>query len=86
VSTPTASDWHLASSSITLTFSSATTFHITGTGASTSAGAFRIDDPTFTGTVSAIPEPSTYATIAGGIVFAGAIWQRRRNLRAAPRF
>lgn len=82
-STPAASDWHLASSSITLTFTSATTFHLTGAGASGSTGAFRVDDVTFSGTVSAIPEPSTYAAIIGSVALAGATWHRRKKSPSA---
>jgi hypothetical protein len=75
---PVAADWHQTSTSITLTFTSPTTFRITGTGASSSAGGFRIDDVTFSGAVSAIPEPSAYAAIAGAIMLAGATWKRLR--------
>ena len=36
----------------------------------------------FTGSLSAIPEPSTYAAIFGGLALAGAIWHRRRQRKA----
>jgi hypothetical protein len=36
-----------------------------------------------TWTASAIPEPSTYAAIAGGVMLACAIWRRRRQRQAA---
>jgi hypothetical protein len=78
-SSPGVSDWHLANSSVSLTFSSPTTFRITGTGASAYNGSFKIDDVTLSGSVSAVPEPSTYATIAGAAAFGAAAWKRRRK-------
>jgi len=35
------------------------------------------------GSMSAIPEPSTYAAIAGGAMLGLAVWQRRRKQSAA---
>lgn len=78
--TITAADWHQSSSSITLSFTSATTFHITGSGAAGSTGAFRIDDVTLLGSVSlvAVPEPAETALFAGFAAL-GAAWYRRRR-------
>jgi hypothetical protein len=61
------STWH---GSGTLTFSlsdldTPTTFRIFGSGASSTLGTFRIDDVTLGGSVTAVPEPSTYALILG---------------------
>lgn len=82
VSTPAASDWRSASQSITATFTSSTTFRLYATGASSSAGAFRIDDVQFIGTVTAVPEPSTYAAILGGVALVGVMVLRRRKSAA----
>jgi fibronectin-binding autotransporter adhesin len=38
---------------------------------------------TFSVSTSAIPEPSTYAAIFGGIALTGAVWRRRRRVSAA---
>ena len=82
-STPGTVDWHPATSSITATFTTPTTFRLTGTGASSWAGAFRIDDFKLFGAVTAIPEPSTYAAICGAIALGGAAWRRRRRRHPA---
>ena len=44
-----------------------------------SGGAFRIDDVSFYGSASAIPEPSTYAAILGIAALGGVVWHRRRQ-------
>lgn len=74
-------DWHQNSGSISLTFSSPTTFRLTGTGASLSTGSLRLDAVTLNGSVSAIPEPSTYAAVFGGLALLGTLWHRRRQRR-----
>jgi hypothetical protein len=79
-----ASDWHAANSSITMTaISSATIFRVNATGASASTGALRIDAVTLNGTVSAVPEPATYAAISGAIALLGVIVSRRRKKSSA---
>lgn len=80
------SSWH-TSGSLTLTsttITSATTFRIYGSGASSAGGTFRVDDVTLNGSISAIPEPSTYAAIVGAASLAGAIWWRRRQSGPPP--
>ncbi len=54
-------------------------FRIYGWGASSGLGTLSVNAWSMTGGVSAIPEPSTYAVIVGGVVLAGAFWQRRRT-------
>lgn len=52
----------------------------TGTGIA-GAGTNRVDNFTFSGTtVSAVPEPSTYAAILGGLALAGVAARRRRSV------
>lgn len=58
-------------------------FRIYGWGATATGGTFSVNAWSMTGEVSAVPEPSTYAAIAGGLVLAGAVWQRRRTRGAA---
>jgi hypothetical protein len=68
--------------SITLSgASSATTLRIYGSGASSGAGTFRLDDVTVAGSVTAVPEPSTYAAICGAVALLGAMIRRRRVTR-----
>jgi hypothetical protein len=59
----------------------ATTFRIFGSGASSSLGTFRVDDVTVNGAVTAVPEPSTYAALLGGMALTGAIILRHRRTR-----
>jgi hypothetical protein len=77
------SDWHSVNSSITLSFATPTTFRLTATGASGASGSFRVDDVSLNGNASltAVPEPATYAVILGAIVLAHTSWQRRRRNR-----
>ena len=42
-----------------------------------------VDDFTLNYSASAIPEPSTYAAIAGGVMLAAAAWKRRRRREPA---
>lgn len=79
------STWH-SSGSLAIALAgldTSTTFRIFGSGASSSLGTFRIDDVTLGGTVSAVPEPSTYGVIAGILALAGAAVRRRRVYRTA---
>lgn len=56
---------------------------IYGWDAGGSVGTLRLDNITLTGSVSvsAVPEPSTYATMAGAASLAGAMWWRRRQTK-----
>lgn len=59
--------------------SSALEFRLYGWGASSASGTFSVNDFTFNGSVSAIPEPSTYAALAGASALGLSIWRRRRR-------
>lgn len=48
-------------------------------GTSASAGNWRLDDVSMTVSMSAVPEPSTYAAISGAAALLGALWHRRRR-------
>ena len=78
------STWRSAGTlSITLSgINTATTFRILGSGASSSLGTLRVDDVTVNGSVTAVPEPSTYAAILGVVVLTSVIIHRRRLMRA----
>jgi hypothetical protein len=52
-------------------------------GGSTAAGYTRIDNVTFLGAVTAIPEPSTYAFLLGGLALAGVGLSRRLRAKRA---
>ena len=79
-----AADWHQNTASITLSgITTATTFRLAATGASNAAGSFRIDAITLNGSVTAIPEPSTYAAILGAVMLTGVIIRRRRLQHAS---
>jgi hypothetical protein len=54
-------------------------FRLYGWNASSSSGSFSVNDFTFNGTLSAVPEPSTYATLAGLLTLGAAIIRRRRR-------
>ena len=45
-------------------------------------GTFSVNSFTFNGSLSAIPEPSTYAAIFGALALAGTVWHRRRQRKA----
>lgn len=69
--------------------SSATEFRLYGYRDGSGTTTFRIrdlsgNDLSLSGSVSAIPEPSTYAAIFGAAALAAAIWSRRRPRDAAP--
>lgn len=73
-------NWYWSGSqSITLTFAEPTTLRLYGYGAESSLGTLRIDDFTLNGSATAVPEPSTYAAVAGVIALGGALWHRRRR-------
>lgn len=83
----TTSSWALLSSgsltSITGTALNPLNLRIYGSGGSSaSSGNWRIDDLSVTVVVSAIPEPSTYAAIAGMVILGVAVIRRRRISRA----
>jgi hypothetical protein len=78
------STWRSAGT-LTITLSginTATTFRIMGSGASSSLGTLRVDDVTVNGSVTAVPEPSTYAVIMGVMVLTSVVIRRRRRTRA----
>ncbi len=58
---------------------SSITLRFYGWNAEASGGTFSIDNVTFTGSVTAIPEPSTYAALAGLLALGGVMWNRRRQ-------
>ena len=71
--------------SISITLSglvSATTLRLYGSGASAAGGTLRVDDVGLSGTVTAIPESSTYAAILGTLTLLGVVIWRRRLQRA----
>lgn len=73
-----------ALSNITGTSSDPLTIRIYGYGGtSASGGNWRFDDVSMTVSMSAVPEPSTYAAISGAAALFGAMWHRRRR-RTAP--
>ena len=83
------SDWYSATNSVTLSGISNTTVRIyastTGNSSATGGGTLRIDDVDVLGSVnlSAVPEPSTYAALAGLTILGFAAY-RRRHRNAAP--
>ena len=58
---------------------STVTFRVYGWGGTGSSGNLRVDDLTINGTVSAIPEPSTYSAIFGAAVLGCAVWRRKQQ-------
>lgn len=78
-------DWGIASASVTLTFTSATTIRIYANGASSGTPTLRADDFIVTGSVSTspVPEPASVALLAGASAL-GLAALRRRNLRPTP--
>eukprot|EP01012_Entosiphon_sulcatum_P042059 TRINITY_DN55997_c0_g1_i1.p1 TRINITY_DN55997_c0_g1~~TRINITY_DN55997_c0_g1_i1.p1 ORF type:complete len:290 (+),score=20.69 TRINITY_DN55997_c0_g1_i1:309-1178(+) len=59
------------------------TFRIYAYNSEATTGSFRIDNLAINGSVSAIPEPSTYAAIFGTLALVGTVWHRRRQRKAA---
>ncbi|MSU24272.1 MAG: PEP-CTERM sorting domain-containing protein [Opitutus sp.] len=78
-------NWHSSgSSSVTITFVSATTFRIYANGATNGTPTLRLDDLTINGAVVAVPEPATVAVWLGlGAMGAALGW--RRFFRARPK-
>lgn len=56
-------------------------FYVGGPGSATAAAAFTVNSVS----ISAVPEPSTVAALAGAAVLGFAAWRRRVRHRAAPR-
>jgi hypothetical protein len=59
----------------------ATTFRIYGFGASNAGGTLRVDNVTLSGSVSAVPEPATFAFLAGAATLSLAAFRRRHTSR-----
>lgn len=76
--------YHTGTQSITLSFTDTTTLRIYANGASAGTATLRVDDVQLAGALSAIPEPSTYAAMAGGAALAFAAWHRRRRQPSPP--
>ena len=53
------------------------TFRIYGFNAEGGSGAFRIDDVSINGSLTAVPEPAAYATLLGAMALARAAWRRK---------
>ena len=85
--TSTNSTWTsvtLSSFSVAAAANTPVTFRLYGapSGTTTSAN-WRVDDLSFSvSAISAIPEPSTYAALAGAAALGGAAWRRRRRPRS----
>jgi hypothetical protein len=76
--------WRSLNQSITMSsITSASEIRIYGYNGSGSSGTFAIDRVTLNGTVTAVPEPSTYAAILGGVALLGVIAIRRRKQAVA---
>jgi hypothetical protein len=73
------STWHSTGTlALGLTgLSTSTSFRILASGASSTLGTFRIDDVTLGGSVTAIPEPSTYALSLGALALVCLAIRRR---------
>ena len=75
-------NWHsIGTTSVTLTFTSATTLRIYANGAINNTPTLRIDDITINGTVSAIPEPETAAVSLGAFALGATVIVRGRRKR-----
>lgn len=61
----------------------ATTFRIYASGASSALGTLRVDDVALAGSVSAVPEPATWASLLGASALGFAVWRRKRTARPA---
>ena len=72
--------WHSSgNTSVTLTFTSATTVRLYANSASSGTPTLRFDDISVNGSVSAIPEPSTYAIWFGVAALGVAVAKRRKS-------
>lgn len=70
--------------SVTITgIDSNITFRLFGTGASSAAGSFRIDDFSVSGSLSAVPEPASFAAFLG-LGALGLVATRRRGKKSSP--
>jgi hypothetical protein len=80
------SNWYASGSqSVSMTFSSATTFRLYASGASNAGGTFRVDDFTVNGSVTAVPEPASVAAVFGGAALVAAMLLRRSGIRRIRR-
>jgi hypothetical protein len=78
------SSWYSITPTMTAaSFGDTTEIRIYGYGGGT--GSFAIDQVTLYGSMSAIPEPSTYAAIAGAISLVGAMLRRRRQRHSSAK-
>ncbi|MCB1106228.1 MAG: PEP-CTERM sorting domain-containing protein, partial [Cephaloticoccus sp.] len=70
-----------------ITYSAITTttqFRIYGWGATGSSGSLSVNAFSMTGNLTAVPEPSTYAAILGGVALVGvAVIRRRKRAKIA---
>lgn len=82
--TPSSTSLTLPSSVAYTGLTNTVEFRIYGWGAGVGSGTMSVNAWSMTGSVSAVPEPATYAVILGGVVLAGTLWQRRRMRGAAP--
>lgn len=79
--TNTDNAWHHSgNTSVTLTFTSATTLRIYASGATNATPTLRLDDLTVNGSVAAVPEPATVAAVIGFAALGAAWWRRSARI------